>query len=245
MIEVHDLTVTYDGRDVLRKVTLTVPDGGAHRAHGPVRLRQDDAAARARRAAARRTAAPCACRPGAWPASFRSRGCCRGARRRKTSTPCSPTGRRPCRRRCAWLERLELGAMRATSTPRRSPAACSSAWPSRGRWRMTRRCCCSTSRFAGWMRRCARASLALHRGRGEGQDPRARHARRGRRRRARLHGVCICRRCVPARPLSRRRVRLFKPSPQGEGDARPVPPQGTGHKNSAPHHFDAGRSFFC
>ena len=27
MIEVHDLTVTYDGRDVLHKVTLTVPDG--------------------------------------------------------------------------------------------------------------------------------------------------------------------------------------------------------------------------
>lgn len=27
MIEAHDLTVTYDGRDVLHKVTLTVPDG--------------------------------------------------------------------------------------------------------------------------------------------------------------------------------------------------------------------------
>ena len=27
MIEVHDLTVTYDGCDVLHKATLTVPDG--------------------------------------------------------------------------------------------------------------------------------------------------------------------------------------------------------------------------
>ena len=36
MIEVHDLTVTYDGRDVLHKVTLTVPDGAHIALMGPV-----------------------------------------------------------------------------------------------------------------------------------------------------------------------------------------------------------------
>ena len=35
MIEVHDLTVTYDGRDVLHKVTLTVPDGAHIALMGP------------------------------------------------------------------------------------------------------------------------------------------------------------------------------------------------------------------
>lgn len=35
MIEVHDLTVTYDGRDVLHNVTLTVPDGAHIALMGP------------------------------------------------------------------------------------------------------------------------------------------------------------------------------------------------------------------
>lgn len=35
MIEAHDLTVTYDGRDVLHKVTLTVPDGAHIALMGP------------------------------------------------------------------------------------------------------------------------------------------------------------------------------------------------------------------
>ena len=35
MIEMHDLTVTYDGRDVLHKVTLTVPDGAHIALMGP------------------------------------------------------------------------------------------------------------------------------------------------------------------------------------------------------------------
>ena len=35
MIEVHDLTVTYDGRNVLHKVTLTVPDGAHIALMGP------------------------------------------------------------------------------------------------------------------------------------------------------------------------------------------------------------------
>ena len=35
MIEAHDLTVTYDGRDVLHKVTLTVPDGAHIAFMGP------------------------------------------------------------------------------------------------------------------------------------------------------------------------------------------------------------------
>lgn len=35
MIEVHDLTVTYDGRDVLQRVTLTVPDGAHIALMGP------------------------------------------------------------------------------------------------------------------------------------------------------------------------------------------------------------------
>ena len=35
MIEVHDLTVTYDGRDVLQHVTLTVPDGAHIALMGP------------------------------------------------------------------------------------------------------------------------------------------------------------------------------------------------------------------
>lgn len=35
MIEVHDLTVTYDGRDVLQHVTLTAPDGAHIALMGP------------------------------------------------------------------------------------------------------------------------------------------------------------------------------------------------------------------
>lgn len=35
MIEAHDLTVTYDGRDVLQHVTLTVPDGAHIALMGP------------------------------------------------------------------------------------------------------------------------------------------------------------------------------------------------------------------
>ena len=35
MIEVHDLTVTYDGRNVLHKVTFTVPDGAHIALMGP------------------------------------------------------------------------------------------------------------------------------------------------------------------------------------------------------------------
>lgn len=35
MIEVHDLTVTYDGHDVLHNVTLTVPDGAHIALMGP------------------------------------------------------------------------------------------------------------------------------------------------------------------------------------------------------------------
>ena len=35
MIEVHDLTVTYDGRDILHNVTLTVPDGAHIALMGP------------------------------------------------------------------------------------------------------------------------------------------------------------------------------------------------------------------
>ena len=35
MIEVHDLTVTYDGCDVLHKATLTVPDGAHIALMGP------------------------------------------------------------------------------------------------------------------------------------------------------------------------------------------------------------------
>ena len=35
MIEVHDLTVTYDGCDVLQHVTLTVPDGAHIALMGP------------------------------------------------------------------------------------------------------------------------------------------------------------------------------------------------------------------
>lgn len=35
MIEAHDLTVTYDGRDVLHNVTLTVPDGAHIALIGP------------------------------------------------------------------------------------------------------------------------------------------------------------------------------------------------------------------
>ena len=36
MIEARDLTVTYDGRAVLREVDLTVPDGAAAIRHGEV-----------------------------------------------------------------------------------------------------------------------------------------------------------------------------------------------------------------
>ena len=35
MIEMHDLTVTYDGRTVLREVSLTVPDGAHIALMGP------------------------------------------------------------------------------------------------------------------------------------------------------------------------------------------------------------------
>lgn len=108
MIEVHDLTVTYDGRDVLQHVTLTVPDGAHIALMGPS-------------GAARRRAARC------------SPGCARGRRQRARFAgriacvfqeprllPVAHGGGK-CQRRAlrpdatmpqarAWLERLELGA---------------------------------------------------------------------------------------------------------------------------------------
>ena len=118
MIEVHDLTVTYDGRDVLQHVTLTVPDGAHIALMGPS-------------------------------------GCGKTTLLRVLAGLRAPDGGRPCRRRAhgssGWSS-----ARRRSSIPRRSPAVCSSAWPLRARSRMTRRYCCSTSRFALWMRRCVR-----------------------------------------------------------------------------------------
>lgn len=98
MIETRDLTVTYDGRAVLRAVDLTVPDGGHIALMGPsgcgkTTLLRVLAGLRAPDGGTVRVS------PGRMACVFQGRGCCRGARRRKTSTPCSPTGRRPCRRR--------------------------------------------------------------------------------------------------------------------------------------------------
>ena len=78
----------------------------------------------------------------------------------------------------AWLERLELRAARD-----QYPAA-----------------------LSGGMQQRVAIARALAYGApvlllGAGQDPRARHARRGRRRRARLRGVCVCRRRVPPRRM--------------------------------------------
>ena len=46
------------------------------------------------------------------------------------------------------------GRAGAGATRRSCPAASGSAWPWRGRWRPSRRCCCWTSRSAPWTPRC-------------------------------------------------------------------------------------------
>ena len=205
MIEARDLTVTYDGRAVLREVDLTVPDGAHIALMGPS-------------------------------------GCGKTTLLRVLAglqAPDSGTVRvEPGRMSCVFQEPRLLPWRTAAENVNAVLSDRAQTMPQALAW-LARRAVSRPGRGAA--RSCDRAD----RGRGERQDPRACHARRGRRRRARLRGVCVCRRCVPpGRSLSRRRVRLFKPSPQGEGDARPVPPQGTGHKNSAPRRNDAGRSFF-
>lgn len=108
MIEAHDLTVTYDGRDVLHKVTLTVPDGAHIALMGPsgcgktTLLRVLARAARAGRRQRARFARRIAC-------VFRSRGCCRGARQRKTINAVLSDRTQTMPQARAWLERLELG----------------------------------------------------------------------------------------------------------------------------------------
>jgi sulfate transport system ATP-binding protein len=61
----------------------------------------------------------------------------------------SPAGSRSC---CTWCS----SSISARASRTNSPVASASAWRSHGRWRSNPRCCCSTSRSAHWMPRCAR-----------------------------------------------------------------------------------------
>ena len=146
MIEVHDLTVTYDGRDVLHKVTLTVPDGAHIALMGPSGCGKTTLL---------RVLAGLRAPDGGSVRVSTGRIACVFQEPRLLPWRTAAENVRPCRRRAhgwsGWSS-----AQRRSSIPRRSPAVCSSAWPLRARSRMTRRCCCSTSRFALWMRRCVR-----------------------------------------------------------------------------------------
>ena len=153
MIEARDLTVTYDSRAVLRDVTLTVPDGGHIALMGPsgcgkTTLLRILAGLQAPDAGTVRV------EPGRMACVFQEPRLLPWRTAAENVNAVLSDRAQTMPQALIWLERR----MRAISTPRRSPAACSSAWPSRGHLRMTRRCCCSTSRFALWMRRCARAS---------------------------------------------------------------------------------------
>lgn len=109
MIEAHDLTVTYDGRDVLHKVTLTVPDGAHIALMGPsgcgktTLLRVLAGAARAgRRQRARFARAHRVRVSGAAAAAV-----AHGGQENVNAVLSDRTQTMPQAR--AWLERLELG----------------------------------------------------------------------------------------------------------------------------------------
>lgn len=155
MIETRDLTVTYDGRAVLRAVDLTVPDGGHIALMGPsgcgkTTLLRVLAGLRAPDGGTVRVS------PGRMACVFQEPRLLPWRTAAENVNAVLSDQAQTMPQALAWLERLELSDAR-DQYPRRSPAACSSAWPSRARWRMTRRCCCSTSRFAGWTRRCGSA----------------------------------------------------------------------------------------
>ena len=150
MIEVHDLTVTYDGRDVLHKATLTVPDGAHIALMGPsgcgkTTLLRVLAGLRAPDGGSVRV------EPGRIACVFQEPRLLpwRTAAENVNAVLSDRAQTMPQAR--AWLERLELGA-----AAEQYPAALSGGMPLRARSRMMRRCCCSTSRFALWMRRCVR-----------------------------------------------------------------------------------------
>ena len=159
-----------DGQRARRPVARSGA-GRAGRAARPVGLRQDHGAARARRAGAAglrpRPASTAATSRGV-PANRRDMGMvfqayslfphltarenvAFGLRLRRHGGRASgarwPTG---C---SSWSPRRP----RAIATRTSFPAASSSASRWRGRWRSSRRCCCSTSRSRRWTPRCARS----------------------------------------------------------------------------------------
>lgn len=136
MIEVHDLTVTYDGRDVLHKVTLTVPDGAHIALMGPsgcgkTTLLRVLAGLRAPDGGSVRVS------PGRIACVFQEPRLLPWRTAAENVNAVLSDRTQTCRRRAhgssGWSS-----ARRRSSIPRRSPAACSSAWPLRARSRMTR-----------------------------------------------------------------------------------------------------------
>ena len=218
MIEARDLTVTYDGRTVLRDVTLTVPDGGHIALMGPsgcgkTTLLRVLAGLQAPDSGTVRV------EPGRMACVFQEPRLLPWRTAAENVNAVLSDRAQTMPQALIWLERLELADARD-----QYPAALSGGMQQR-------------VAIARALAYDAPVLLLDEPFRGLDAALRARVTA--------LIADAAKGGDVPARPLSRRRVRLFKPSPQGEGDARPVPPQGTGHKNSAPHHFDAGRSFFC
>ena len=151
-----------------RRETCSALDGD--RPHGrrgrvrladrPVRLRQVHAAAadrRPRRAdgrhASRSSASPRSARAATRTTASRSsrRACCRGARSRPTSrcrSSCTASAAPSARRGSPSSPSWSGSPTSPTGIPTSSPAACSSASRSRGRWPSGRGCCSWTSRSA-------------------------------------------------------------------------------------------------
>ena len=145
---------------------------GAGRDAGPAgaqRQREDDDAAAARRVRGARRRPRARRRRGRHAASRPWRGASAWC---SSTTRCSPTSTwvttwrsasnaRGARRRAATagsrsaLDAGRPGRVRARAGRDSSRGASSSAWPSRARWRRSRRCCCSTSRSPTSTPRCA------------------------------------------------------------------------------------------
>ncbi len=168
-VHLVDLRRSYGGVPALDGLDLRARAGRARLAARPVRLRQDDRAAR--RSAGLETADRGQVLVGGKdvtgvPANRRDMGMVfqayslfpqpdRARQRRASGCGCARRPRRDERRRAdELLELVGLGRAGRASTRTRCPAVSSSAsrWPAR--WRSSRACCCSTSRCRRWTRRC-------------------------------------------------------------------------------------------
>ena len=179
MIETRDLTVTYDGRAVLRAVDLTVPDGGHIALMGPsgcgkTTLLRVLAGLRAPDGGTVRVS------PGRMACVFQESRLLPWRTAAENVNAVLSDRAQTMPQALAWLERLELSDARdqypaalsggmqqrvaiarapagATSVRRSFRAVCGSALRLRGRCSPGPSFCCSTSRFAGWTRRCGSA----------------------------------------------------------------------------------------